>query len=365
MFFVIFSFIFIQVEKILVIKIDDPSKNQIKFIKKSLNKYVKKYHKKIFNGKDDEYSFNQPTFKHPKLDTTKFNYEGECREPFKYKKNNKRDLIFHSYHFKSKRDWFNIKNDFKTTFDINNSGIPYATKVFITYGNLYIDDMNKTLQKYGYKVIRSDIPLNKEEYLNVAVYRYFDFEKYLLKHKDEYDRVAITDVRDVYWFADGFQTIDPNELIVIPECDDFDEKGEQWCRKAGDGPLSGYNNDWIKNCFGEEILKEMEKTKPIILNSGFVAGSTKNVLKFLRVYNQFMMDNIEKFDIWGFDQSAMTVANYLGLFKDLNLKLEKNTQRIGNDMRGRYKYDKEEKVLYMLSKKCSPVVRHKVENIDA
>ena len=309
------------------------------------------------------YSFVQPTYIHPRLDTTKFNYNGECREPFKYKRNNKRDLVFHSYHFKDEESWNQLKQRFIDAFEINKSGIPNARKIFMTYGDWANDEFKEVVKDAGYEIIKSDIPLKKGEFLNVAVYRFFDFEKYLLKHKDEFDRVVISDVMDVYWFADGFQTIGDDELIVIPECDDFDKDNNKWCRVIGDS-LSGYNGYWVKDCFGDDVLNQLEKDKAIVINSGFVAGSTEKVLKFLRIFNQFMMKKIEKLNTWGFDQSAMTVAHHFGLFNELNITLEKNTRRMGNDMRGRYKYDKDEKVLYMLSKKCSPIIRHKIEDID-
>ena len=38
-------------------------------------------------------------------------------------------------------------------------------------------------------------------------------EKYLSIHKNEFDRVALIDFRDVYFFADGFQTISNDEVV--------------------------------------------------------------------------------------------------------------------------------------------------------
>ena len=64
-------------------------------------------------------------------------------------------------------------------------------------------------------------------------------EKYLLKHKDEFDRVVFADLRDVYWFADGFQTIDPNELVVMLECDDFDENKDACIKSKNDNNVKG------------------------------------------------------------------------------------------------------------------------------
>ena len=39
---------------------------------------------------------------------------------------------------------------------------------------------------------------------DAAIYRFIDFENYLKENKDKFDRVAITDFRDIMWFADGF-----------------------------------------------------------------------------------------------------------------------------------------------------------------
>ena len=306
---------------------------------------------------EESHKFVQPTFVHPRLDTTKFYYDGECREPFKYKRNNKRDLLFHAYYFKDEEVWNKKKTHMKTTFEINKSGIPNATKVFFTYGDWENEELNEVLKNAGYQIIKSDVKLEKGQEFNVAVYRYYEFEKYLLEHKDEYDRVVISDVQDVYWFADGFQTIDPNEFIIMLECDDK-RKNKQWCRSIG--YHAKYNEKWIRQCFNETIVEDMKKVGQKVINSGFVAGSPERMLEFLKVYNKIMKDRPEKFNIWGLDQSSMIVGDYLGLFNHLNITYITYSQRIGNDMRKRYNYDKENKIIYMRSKKCSPVIRHKV-----
>ena len=73
-----------------------------------------------------------------------------------------------------------------------------------------------------------------------------------------------------------------------------------------------------------------------------------------------MRDHIDKLNIWGLDQSALTVATSKGMFDHLNITYIKVSQRFGNDMKGQYIYDREKKTLTMLSKNCSPIVRHKV-----
>ena len=52
----------------------------------------KKYEELYKNSSN--YSFVQPSYVDEKLNLSNFNFEGKCREPFKYKPNNKRDLLF-------------------------------------------------------------------------------------------------------------------------------------------------------------------------------------------------------------------------------------------------------------------------------
>ena len=352
--YIIIFTLFISVSLIVLNELDS-SKNKLQFDKDG---------NEIITNKNYLYtknvSFIQPIFKHKKLDTTKFNYEGECREPFKYKNNNKRDLLFHAYYFKNEEDWIKQKERLITTFEINKSGIPNVTKVFFIYGNTIFSGLKETLESFGYQVIKSDVNLKKDDYLNVAVYRYFDFEKYLLEHQNEFDRVAITDVKDVYWFADGFSTIDSNELVMMNECYEKRRTNKMWCRQFGKGRLSSDNEKWVKQCFGDKVLNEMKSKKGRVINSGFVAGSTEKMLKFLKIYNGIMKDHIDKLNVWGLDQSALNVAYHFGYLDTIDIKLETVSQRMANDMKGRYHYDKENKIVYMLNSKCSPIIRHKM-----
>ena len=113
------------------------------------------------------------------------------------------------------------------------------------------------MKYYGYTIIKSNETVIKGEYFNAAVYRFFEFEKYLMDHQNEFDRVALTDVKDVYWFADGFQTFDSNEFLMFNECDDFDNNNPFWCRQFGYRPRSNWNEKGVNECFGKEILDEI------------------------------------------------------------------------------------------------------------
>ena len=98
-----------------------------------------------------------------------------------------------------------------------------------------------------------------------------------------------------------------------------------------------------------------------VVNSGFFAGSPEKMLQFLKMYNKLFREREDKLNNWGLDQAAINVAYHKGLLNYLNVTYITSEQRMGNDMRGKFHYDINMKVLYMYSKKCSPVIRHKVD----
>ena len=68
----------------------------ISFLKRNLNYIAKifRVHKNVNLS-----HFEKSNLIYPKLDEIKLNYSGKCGEIFKYKQNNKRDLVFFSYKY--------------------------------------------------------------------------------------------------------------------------------------------------------------------------------------------------------------------------------------------------------------------------
>ena len=202
--------------------------------------------------------------------------------------------------------------------------------------------------------MKSERKVKQGDEFNVAVYRFIEFEKYLKEYKAEYDRVAITDIKDVYWFADGFQTIDPDELILMPESyEKTSDQIEHYTYRQ-----DGFNDMWMKHCYGNEFYQYLSKNNKDVINVGFVVGNIHKMLKFLEVFNKEIRDNSHNFNFWGFDQAIMNYIVYSGKLKHIDIKYEGGTQRIGMDQKGGFDYDISKKKLMMKSSGCSPVTRH-------
>ena len=68
------------------------------------------------------------------MNLNNFNYEGKRREIFKFKPNNKRDLVFSALYYRDKDKWKQHKETTIQTLSINKSGIPNAKKILAVYG---------------------------------------------------------------------------------------------------------------------------------------------------------------------------------------------------------------------------------------
>ena len=301
------------------------------------------------------------TFKNNKFDLSHFNYSGICSNPFKYKQNNKRDLIFNSVYYDDVETWKKHKEEIQQAIELSHHTIPHATKILYLYGDINDEEFKKMFHQNGYQIVRSEFKMNrtykKKKY--IVSQRYIDFETYLKEHQSEYDRVVFSDLRDVYWFADGFATISPDELILMNECDDL---GNYVLKCLDYGRMNKYqpNYKWVDKFYGKEIYSMMKEKKSKVLNGGFIAGSTEKMLQFLKIMNKQLNKKPEYLYEWGYDQATLNYIYHFGKLDSLNVTSNTITQRLGFDIFQHYKYDKEKKALYMKSNGCSSIIRHKL-----
>ena len=163
--------------------------------------------KEIISSKEivenELYKFIQPTYSDDRLILTNFNFEGKCREPFKYKRNNERDLIFTGIRYDNKKKWIKHKQSIKFATNLMNNTIPNAKKVCVIYGN--DDELVSFVKNCGFETIKIEINENNQN-LNPAIDRFIQLKNYLTQHEGEYDRVALIDFRDVFflWISNNF-----------------------------------------------------------------------------------------------------------------------------------------------------------------
>ena len=303
--------------------------------------------------------FKQPTFSNKKFNTTKFNYENECRNIFKYKPNDKRDLIFSSYTF-HKNGWTKTKKMITTTMSITQSGVPNATKILYLYGEPPMENFKEFLKSFGWEMYISPFSSQMSSSSDAAIYRFIDFENYLKENKDKFDRVAITDFRDIMWFADGFQCFSDKEMFINKECDGIPFHCNNYKFP------NTKNGEWLRDTYGEEVLEQFAKESKDVLNVGFILSNTTQMLEFLRIYNNVVKTQQSKnLKYWGLDQATLNYVYHSGLLNHLNITLGVASQRFAFDLHGKNtRYERREKVLYDTnSNNCSPVIRHKIHKI--
>ena len=298
-------------------------------------------------------------YKNNRFNLKNFNYKDNCNFPFKYKPNNQRDLLFNAVFYDDEKSWRRHKEQIQQAISLSNSTIGNVTKILYLYGKVKDKEFEKMFRRNGYQIIRSKVILDKVKNKHIVSQRYFDFEKYLREHQNEYDRVVFTDLRDVYWFADGFATISPDELILMLECNDLGNFTMK-CLSFGDMNKKEANYKWMTQFYGFDVYQDLYERNVPIVNSGFIAGSVEKTLKFLEVMNKYLLLNEKSLFKWGYDQSTLNYIYHTGKLDFLNITMNTITQRLGFDLKEKYRYDSDLKAVFMNSNGCSPIIRHKM-----
>ncbi|ELP84392.1 hypothetical protein EIN_090250 [Entamoeba invadens IP1] len=298
-------------------------------------------------------TFIQPTYYNDKINVLKFNYNGPCKETFKYRAHNKRDLFISAVGFTNDGYWLQNKHDILLSYGLVNSSIPNATLIMLIMpGTTNKDFINET-RNFGFEVVEGDLSNVKNvEKCHPATQRFIAFKNYIEKYREQYDRVLIADHRDVFVFADIFQTFSAEDLVFMPECGlnnqtcvYFDEK---------------HVYQWMNESYGSLITEQFKANGSINMNVGVTFGGTERVLRYLNI----LVDNFnpKKWHLWGHDQSVLNSIFYSLYYKRENYTFERCTQR-SCFFDESIQYDKKNKILIDPLTKCSPVLRHKVNFI--
>ncbi|EDR22522.1 hypothetical protein EDI_157710 [Entamoeba dispar SAW760] len=289
------------------------------------------------------------TYKDKLLDLSHFNYDEECGKPFKYKPNNKRDLLIYGGYFPDKQKWLKQREVIINTLSINQNGIPNATKILLLCGEAPEANFTSLMNSKGVEVV----PVKSDLLYNGAVLRFIVIQKYLEENKEKYDRVFVADLRDVFFFADGFATFSDRQLYLSYECT-RNNRGILRCFTLD----IRVNKRWMSDSVGKDVAELYAANKTRIINSGTIFGGTEKVLQLLQIYtSQF---DYQRVHIWGYDQSLLNHMYFAGYFNSLNVTMATCDQMFCFDMRNGCYYNKKEKSLFVRGTKCSPIIRHKI-----
>jgi hypothetical protein len=294
------------------------------------------------------YHFKKSIFKYPLLDRIKLNYSSICGELFKYKKNNKRDLVMFAYN-SSKID-FNSESSLLiyNVLDSIKKNIPDAKIICFVPKNLKSNIIIEVLQKNNISIIKEMDFQNMSLVSSRFLYEF----KYLKKYINYYDRVIHADLTDIFFLSDVFKTLKPNELVINKECGNnsfFGDKGNFLLNHS-------LNSIWFNRSFGYDktLVDFLTKINPIIINAGLIMGDSKEYLKFLDIVKANL--NYTKALDYGYDQMLINVLYYTGKFNNINIKFDFCTQR--SCFMPNLIFNKEDKKLYFKTG-CSPVLIHK------
>lgn len=106
---------------------------------------------------------------------------------------------------------------------------------------------------------------------NSRFYKYMDI---LLDSGEQYDKVFLTDTRDIVFQSDPFQNT-PEEFLYF-----FEEEKES---KIGVNP---YNSSWIKMTFGPDVLQDMYNST--IICAGTTLGSRQKIMDYISTMLQVL-----------------------------------------------------------------------------
>lgn len=133
---------------------------------------------------------------------------------------------------------------------------------------IYFTDYYPFLSGYDEVLLELGLPAKYDLPLSLCTTRFVLYYLYLNRLSGKYNRIMLTDVRDVIFQKDPFAFADNNQLSVFLE----DDK-----HRIVDCP---HNSKWIKQSFGEETYEQI-KNKNISCN-GIVISPIEPLLDYLK-----------------------------------------------------------------------------------
>ena len=134
--------------------------------------------------------------------------------------------------------------------------------------------------------------------------RYLQYLDFLRNRRLQYGKVMVTDVRDVYFQADPFDTVGEDSLLL------FEEHVVLGTDRR--------NKQWVKATFGREVLKSMETRTALC--SGVTIGGVEKIIGYLEVMEPEL---VRRNPACIADQGIHNALAYLGRFDHLGATIMK------------------------------------------
>jgi len=137
--------------------------------------------------------------------------------------------------------------------------------------------------------------------------RFVQYLDFLRNQSARYDKVMLSDVRDVFFQADPFARIPDHQLWM------FQEEGPHTLGS------DRRNRRWVLATFGRKVLRQIEHQR--ILCAGITIGSYANIVGYLQAMEPELLT---RSPVYIPDQGIHNAMAYTGVFKHLNPVVVKN-----------------------------------------
>lgn len=309
-----------------------------------------------------KYLFDQVDADFPDVNLFKPNFKGKCGKCFKYKSNNKRDLVIFAYDMILKKNvnWdhllfleYGIKNVLKS---FKNS-IPFAHIICFVTKKSKESKVVSILKEFHIEIIEIN-----DSSAHIVNRRFLESYIYLNKNKDKYDRVLFIDMDDVYMFGDIFATIKKDDFY-LNKFNHYHNAPEKEC-------VNFMNTNWkktynlnLKNEKNLLIFNEFEKNVKCILSAGHFIGGIEKSLKFLEIFSHALIEyafnkTTKQMNNLGYDMLMLNFLYYTKKFKKLEIKVIGCEQIFCVRPKNLY-FNKDTTRLEYDTDNCSPILIHK------
>lgn len=140
-------------------------------------------------------------------------------------------------------------------------------------------------------------------FLHIVGGRFYYHYKYLLKNKEKYQNVFLTDVRDVLFQSNPFEKLNSKKVLFY---------AEDRTLKIGQEQV---NNLWLNKYYDKETV-DFLKDKSIIC-SGTILGPVDGIIRYLSIMlDEIMPLTATGVDGFGLDQTVMNVGYHKGYFDE-------------------------------------------------
>jgi len=321
------------------------------------------YFSKYIKIEKPMYLFDQVDADFPSVNLFKPNFKGKCGKIFKYKSNNKRDLVIFAYDFFNKKNniWDHLlfmEYGIKNVLESFKYSIPFAHIICFVSKKSKETKVFSILKEFNVEIIEIN-----DSSAHIVNRRFLETYIYLNKNKEKYDRVLFADMNDIYLFGDIFATIKKDDFY-INKLNYYHNVPNKECVNFMNS--SSWKISYIKNLKKEKsllIYKEFEKNVECILCAGLFIGGIEKSLNFFKIFSQALLDyafnkTTIQMNNFGYDQLMLNFLYYTKKFEKLKIKVI-GCEQIFCTRPKNLLFNKDTTRFYFETDNCSPILIHK------